>query len=89
MWGTVELPDVHDVALVLENGRFVIIHVEIIGGREDGHDGGKTCALRFTVHAVTAYVSDIGVQLGDMKSHPASCASCARMMERRLLRSRN
>jgi hypothetical protein len=53
VWSTVELPDVHDVALIFENSSFVIVHIEVIGCREDGHDGGKACAFRFAVHAVS------------------------------------
>jgi hypothetical protein len=54
MWSTVELPDVHDVALIFENSGFVIVHVEIIGGGKDGHDGGEACAFRFAVHSVSS-----------------------------------
>ena len=54
MWSTVELPDVHDVALIFENSGFVIVHVEIIGGGKDGHDGGEACAFGFAVHSVSS-----------------------------------
>ena len=39
MWHAVELLDVHDIALIFENGCFVIVYVEVVGGRKDGHDG--------------------------------------------------
>jgi len=90
VWCAVELPDIHNIALILENGCFVIVHIKIVGGGEDGHDRGEACALRFAVHAVTAHMS-VNRLFSQMqiKTYPASCASCARMMESRLLRSRN
>jgi hypothetical protein len=56
MGRTVELPDVHNVAFILQNSRFVIIHVEIIGSGENGHDGGKTGCLGLAIHAISASV---------------------------------
>jgi SepF-like predicted cell division protein (DUF552 family) len=50
----VELADVHDVVLVLEHGGLVVVNVEVVGRREDRHDGGETGRLRLAVHAVTA-----------------------------------
>ena len=34
--GAVELADVHDVVLVLEYGRLVVVHVQVVRGGEDG-----------------------------------------------------
>jgi hypothetical protein len=56
VWRAVELPDVHDVALIFENSCFVIVYVEVVGGREDGHDVREACTLRFAVHAVSIYI---------------------------------
>ena len=53
MWGTIELSDVHDVALILENRGFVVIYIEVIGGGEDGHNRWEASALRFTIHPVS------------------------------------
>ena len=53
MWGAIELSDVHDVALVFENGGFVIINIEVIRGGEDGHNRREASGLRFTVHPIS------------------------------------
>lgn len=52
MRSAVELPNVHDIALVLEHGRFVVVDVEVVGGREDGHDRGEACRFRLAIHAI-------------------------------------
>lgn len=56
MWGAVKLPDVHDIALVLENGGLVVVHIKIIWSREDSHNGRESSGLGFAVHAVSAAV---------------------------------
>ena len=38
MWTAVELSDIHDVILVFEHGSLVVVHVQIIGSREDGDE---------------------------------------------------
>jgi hypothetical protein len=67
VWGAVELTDIHDVALIFENGCFVIIHIEIVGGGEDGHDGGEACAFRFTIHAVPTLKLAAAICSGETK----------------------
>ena len=57
MWCTVELPDVHHVVLVLQNGGFVVVHVEIIGCTEDGHDTWEACRPSLSVHPVASVLS--------------------------------
>ena len=49
----VELPDVHDVVLILEHGSLVVVDIEIVGGTEDGHDGGESSRLCLAVHSVS------------------------------------
>jgi hypothetical protein len=49
----IELPNVHDIALVLENGSLVVVDVKIVGCTEYGHDGRKARCLGFPVHAVS------------------------------------
>ena len=41
MRGAIELSDVHDIALILEHRRLVIIDVKVVRCGEDGHDGRK------------------------------------------------
>lgn len=43
----------HDVRLVFEHGRFVTIHVEVVGSAKDGHDGGESGRLGLAVHSVS------------------------------------
>ena len=52
MWRAVKLPDIHHVALVLKHRRFVVVHVEVVGCGEDGHDGGEARGFGFAVHSV-------------------------------------
>lgn len=52
MRGAIELPDIHNVVLVLQNGSLVVVDIEIVGGREDGHDTGETSGSRLPVHSV-------------------------------------
>lgn len=47
-----ELPDVHDVVLVLQNSGLVVVDVEIVGRAEDGHDAGKAGRARLPIHAI-------------------------------------
>ena len=49
----IELSNVHDVIFVLQNRCFIVVHVEIIWRREDGHDSRKLSSSSFTIHAVT------------------------------------
>jgi hypothetical protein len=50
----VELANVHDVVLVLEDRSLVVVDVEVVGSREDGHDRGESSRLGLAVHPVTA-----------------------------------
>ena len=44
----------HDVRFVFEHSGLIRVHIEIIGGGEDGHNGWKTGSLGLPVHAITA-----------------------------------
>ena len=50
----VELPDVHDVVLVFEDGGLVIVNVEVVRRTEDGHDTGETSGPCFPIHSVSS-----------------------------------
>jgi len=50
----VELPDVHDVVLVLEDGRLVVVYVEVVRRTEDGHDTRETSGPCFPIHSVSS-----------------------------------
>ena len=49
----IELPNVHDVVLVLENGSLVVVDVEVVWSTKDSHDAGEAGGPRLPVHAVT------------------------------------
>lgn len=51
---TVELPNVHDVILVLENSSLVVVYVEVVRRTEDGHDTGETSSPCFPIHSVSS-----------------------------------
>jgi hypothetical protein len=48
----VKLSDIHDIALVFQDGSFIIVDIQVIGGGEDGHDGGEPCRLRLAIHSI-------------------------------------
>lgn len=50
----VELADVHHVVLVLEDGCLIVVHVEVVGRREDGDQRREARVLRLLVHAIAA-----------------------------------
>jgi hypothetical protein len=65
MRSRVKLPDVHDVALVFQDGGFVVIDVEVVRGGEDGHDRGKTCGLRLPIHTITCVLGFVSSDDGE------------------------
>jgi hypothetical protein len=77
----------------LDHRRLVIVHVEVVGRGEERHHGREPRRLRLAVHPVPDVVQPISrrgsrTSAKEKITHPESCASCARMMESRLLRSR-
>ena len=57
MGTAVELTDVHHIVLVLEHGSLVVVHIEIVGSREDGDERREACCLAFPVHSVAGVLS--------------------------------
>ena len=53
----IELPNVHDIVLVLQDGGFIIVYVEVIGCAEDGHDTWEACCPSLSVHPVARVLS--------------------------------
>ena len=54
MRSAVELPDVHDIILVLQDRGLVVVDIEIVGRTEDGHDAREAGRPCFSVHAVAS-----------------------------------
>lgn len=71
MGGAIELSDIHDVAFVLEHRGFVVVNVEVIRRREDGHHRWEPCRLCFTVHPVAEIHKNV-VQKRGICTYPAS-----------------
>jgi hypothetical protein len=73
MWSKVELSDVHHITLVLQHSSFVVIHVQIVRGGENGHDRRKSSCPRLAIHAITE--KEVSYKLeerGGRKTHPES-----------------
>lgn len=73
---------------------FVIVNIKVIRGGEDGDDRREPCCSGLAVHAVSvSFKSNISDQTNEVssnvkKTNPASCASCARIIESKLFLSR-
>ena len=52
MWHAVELPDAEHVRLVLDHRRLVVIYVEVVRRREEGHDARGSRLAALAVHPV-------------------------------------
>jgi len=50
----IKLSNVHHIAFVFEDGGLVVVNVEIIWCRENGHDGGESSRLGLSIHAISA-----------------------------------
>ena len=60
-----ELSDVHYIILVLQNGRFVIVNIQVIRRTEDCHDTGKTSCSCLAIHSVPSILSLMGSDYGE------------------------
>jgi len=61
----IELTNVHDIVFVLEYGSFVVVDVEVVGGREDGHDTGETSSSGLSVHSVASVLCFVSTDYGE------------------------
>lgn len=52
MRSAIELPDVEDIALIFEDSCLIVVTVQVVRAREEGHDGGETCRSRLSVHPI-------------------------------------
>ena len=51
----IELPDVHHIALVLQDCRFVVVDVQIVRGTEDSHNRWEAGRLRLPIHPISIH----------------------------------
>jgi hypothetical protein len=49
-----ELPDVHDIVLVLQNSSLVVVHIQVVRCAEDGHHTREASRPSLPVHAVSS-----------------------------------
>lgn len=61
----IKLSYIHDIRLILQDSRFVLVHVEVVWGGEDRHDGGEAGGFRFAVHAVAGVLCFVGADDGE------------------------
>lgn len=61
----VKLPNIHDVVFVLQYSSLIVVHVEVVGSREDGHDTGETGCPRLAVHTVPCVLGLMGSDDGE------------------------
>jgi hypothetical protein len=50
----IELPDGYYLIFVLEDRRFVFVHIEVVGRGEDRHHSGKAFLFGLAGHSITA-----------------------------------
>lgn len=55
MWRAVELPDVHHIALVLQDGCLVVVDVQIVRSTEDSHNRWKAGRLCLPIHPIPTH----------------------------------
>jgi hypothetical protein len=55
MWRAVELPDVHHIALILQDGRLVVVDIQIVRSTEDSHDRWETGRFRLPIHPIPTH----------------------------------
>lgn len=53
MRAAVELSDVHNIRLILEHRRLVVIDIKVVWRAEYGHHRWKTGRFRLSVHAIS------------------------------------
>jgi len=61
MGSAIELPDVKDITLVLEDSCLVVVTVEVMGTREEGHDRWETCRSRLPVHPIAIITARVNL----------------------------
>ena len=47
-----KLPDIHDIVLIFQNSRLVVVHIKVIGRRKDSHDARESSCLGLPIHPV-------------------------------------
>lgn len=65
MGSAVELSDIHDIVLVLQDGGFIVVDIEVIGGGKDCHNTWETCSSSFAVHSIPGILSFMGPDDGE------------------------
>jgi len=61
MGGAIKLSNIKDITFILEDGRLVVVTVEVVRAREEGHDGWETCRPRLSVHPIARITAKISL----------------------------
>lgn len=61
MGSAIELSNVKDVTLVLEDGCLVVVTIEVVRARKEGHDGWETCRPRLSVHPIAIIMTRVNI----------------------------
>lgn len=61
MGGTVELPDIQHITLILEDRCLVVVTIEVVRTREEGHDGWEACRPRLSVHPIAEITARVSI----------------------------
>lgn len=74
MRGAVELSNIHNIVLVFQNCRFVVVNIEIVGSGEDGHDAGEAGRSSFSVHSISSVLGFVSSNDGEQVVLLEECA---------------
>lgn len=60
MGRAIELTDIHNIVLVLQNGGFVVVDIEVVRGTENCHNTRKTSCSGFAIHSISSVLCLMG-----------------------------
>lgn len=59
------MPNVHNIVFVFQDCRLIVVHVEVVGCTEDGHNTREASRPRLPVHAIASILSFMGPDDGE------------------------
>ena len=60
----IELPDIHNIVLVLQYSRFVVVDVKVVRSAEYRHNTREACCSSLPIHTITGILSFVGANDG-------------------------
>jgi hypothetical protein len=55
-----ELSNVHNIVLILQNGGFVVVYIQVVRRAENGHNTREAGSPSLSVHAVSGVLRFVG-----------------------------